>query len=221
MRVHFVFWLCISALLGGPALAENRLRLTGVPRIAPPAGAALMPAYAVTSTPFGWADFCSRPESKPDCDVPLLAARAVVMDARRWRSAGQINRFVNDAVQPMSDLENYGVEEYWGYPDNGRGDCEDYVLLKRRMLMQAGFPRQALLITVVRDEADEGHAVLTLRTTGGDYILDNKNDELKPWDRAPYRFVKRQSEENPNIWVSLRARAAPPVAAALTAASEK
>jgi predicted transglutaminase-like cysteine proteinase len=39
-------------------------------------------------------------------------------------------------------------------------DCEDYVLLKRRMLMQAGWPREALLVTVVRDKKGDGHAVL-------------------------------------------------------------
>jgi len=27
------------------------------------------------------------------------------------------------------------------------GDCEDYVLLKRKMLIDAGWPREALLIT--------------------------------------------------------------------------
>jgi hypothetical protein len=50
----------------------------------------------------------------------------------------------------------------WSYPDDGYGDCEDYVLLKRRMLTQSGWPREALLVTVVRNEKDEGHAVLTV-----------------------------------------------------------
>ena len=64
----------------------------------------------------------------------------------------------------MTDLEHWGVVERWNYPDDGYGDCEDYVLLKRRMLMQAGWPREALLITVVRDKKGDGHAVLTVKT---------------------------------------------------------
>ena len=53
------------------------------------------------------------------------------------------------------------------------GDCEDYVLLKRKMLMQAGWPRQALLITVVRDEQGDGHAVLTVKTDKGDIACEH------------------------------------------------
>ena len=74
----------------------------------------------------------------------------------------------------MTDLEHWGVVESWYYPDDGYGDCEDYVLLKRRMLMQAGWPREALLITVVRDKNGDGHAVLTVKTDKGEYILDNQ-----------------------------------------------
>ena len=223
MRVHSGLFALAAALFcaASPALAEHRLRTAAIPRAAPPAAAAPMQTFAITSTPFGWADFCSRPGMKVDCDVPLLPAVSAAMTARRWHAADQINRFVNDAIEPISDLENYGVEEYWGYPDNGKGDCEDYVLLKRRMLIQAGFPRQSLLITIVRDEADEGHAVLTLKTDAGDFILDNKTAALKAWSETPYLFVKRQSEENPNVWVALRTRGAPPLSAAVTSTADK
>jgi predicted transglutaminase-like cysteine proteinase len=77
------------------------------------------------------------------------------------------------------------------------------VLLKRRMLIQAGWPREALLITVVRDRKDEGHAVLTVKTDRGEYILDNQIEDLLPWFKTGYRFVKRQSQSDPNVWVSL------------------
>jgi predicted transglutaminase-like cysteine proteinase len=95
------------------------------------------------------------------------------------------------------------VVERWNYPDDGYGDCEDYVLLKRRMLMQAGWPREALLITVVRDKKGEGHAVLTVKTDRGEFILDNQEEEVLLWYETGYRFVKRQSQSNPNVWVSL------------------
>jgi predicted transglutaminase-like cysteine proteinase len=107
------------------------------------------------------------------------------------------------------------VVEKWSYPDDGYGDCEDYVLLKRRLLMQAGWPREALLITVVRDKRGDGHAVLTVRTNKGEFVLDNQNEKVLLWSDTGYRFVKRQSQESPNIWVSLGT----PPSAAVTVAS--
>ena len=67
--------------------------------------------------------------------------------------------------------------------------------------MEKGFPRQALLMTIVRDHNDQGHAILTVKTNSGDFILDNLTDEIKPWEATGYRFVKRQSQEDPNVWV--------------------
>jgi predicted transglutaminase-like cysteine proteinase len=100
-------------------------------------------------------------------------------------------------------MEHHGLVEKWSYPDDGYGDCEDYVLLKRRMLMEAGWPREALLITVVRDRKGDGHAVLTVKTDQGEFILDNQNEDIVLWSEAGYRFVKRQSQSDPNAWVSL------------------
>jgi predicted transglutaminase-like cysteine proteinase len=77
------------------------------------------------------------------------------------------------------------------------------VLLKRKMLVQAGWPREALLITVVRDKRGDGHAILTVKTDRGEYILDNQNDQILLWSETGYRFVKRQSQADPNVWVSL------------------
>ena len=69
--------------------------------------------------------------------------------------------------------------------------------------MERGWPASALLITVVRDERGEGHAVLTARTMQGDFILDNKTDEIRVWHRTRYDFIMRQSYLNPRIWMSL------------------
>ena len=115
----------------------------------------------------------------------------------------RINKWVNEAIKPLTDLDHWGLIEVWAYPDDGYGDCEDYVLLKRRMLIESGWPREALLVTVVRDSKGEGHAVLTVTTNKGDYILDNQNEDILLWFETGYRFVKRQSQSNPNVWVSL------------------
>jgi predicted transglutaminase-like cysteine proteinase len=115
----------------------------------------------------------------------------------------KVNNWVNDHIKPISDLEHWGVVDQWDYPSDGKGDCEDYVLLKRRMLMQAGWPREALLITVVRDNKGDGHAVLAVETDRGEFILDNQESEILPWNKTGYRYVKRQSQSDPNVWVML------------------
>ena len=134
-----------------------------------------------------------------------------MLTTKAWKDLVRINKWVNDTVKPITDLEHWGVVERWNYPDDGYGDCEDYVLLKRRMLMQAGWPRQALLITVVRDKRGDGHAVLTVKTDKGEFILDNQNEDVLLWSDTGYRFVKRQSQTDPNIWLALGdPRPAPP-----------
>ncbi len=110
---------------------------------------------------------------------------------------------MNRAIEPITDMDHWGVAERWNYPTDGKGDCEDYVLEKRKRLIDAGWPRQALLVTVVRDKKGDGHAVLLVRTDRGDFILDNQEAKVKIWTDTGYRFVKRQSAENPNRWVSL------------------
>jgi predicted transglutaminase-like cysteine proteinase len=94
---------------------------------------------------------------------------------------------------------------WWTYPDDGKGNCNDYVLIKRKLLIEAGWPKAALLMTVVVDHHGDGHLILMVRTHRGDLILDNMRQEILPWDRTAYRFVKRQSAFDPNAWVSIQA----------------
>ena len=154
-----------------------------------------------TRPPIGWVQFC---EARPwECNVQRVQPRDVQFTAQAKRELERINRFVNERIKPITDLEHYGVVEKWTYPEDGYGDCEDYVLLKRRMLMQLGWPRSALLITVVRDKKGEGHSVLTVRTDKGEFVLDNQVEEVLPWAETGYRYIKRQAQHDPNLWVSL------------------
>jgi predicted transglutaminase-like cysteine proteinase len=155
----------------------------------------------VARAPIGWVEFCA---SNPgECATIPSAPRDVVLTAKAFKDLASVNRYVNESIKPMTDLKHWGTIEKWSYPDDGYGDCEDYVLLKRRLLIRAGWPREALLITVVRDRKDEGHAVLTVKTDRGEFILDNQADGILPWFETGYRFVKRQSQKDPNVWVSL------------------
>jgi predicted transglutaminase-like cysteine proteinase len=154
-----------------------------------------------TRAPIGWTDFCA--QLPRECDGRPLEARDVVLSHKAWNDLVRINKWVNETIKPVTDMDHWGVVERWSYPDDGYGDCEDYVLLKRRMLMQAGWPRQALLITVVRDRKGEGHAVLTVKTDKGEFILDNQEDQILLWSESTYHFLKRQSQADQNVWVSL------------------
>jgi predicted transglutaminase-like cysteine proteinase len=160
-----------------------------------------------TSIPYGWLDFCQR--YKGECVGAELPAADVNLTDKSMREIQQVNSMVNHAVEAISDMDHWGVVDRWDYPADGKGDCEDYALMKRKILIERGFPRQALLMTVVRDENNEGHAILTVKTNGGEFILDNLSDEVKPVDRIAYRLVKRQSQQDPNVWVALGPTAAP------------
>jgi predicted transglutaminase-like cysteine proteinase len=178
-----------ATLLGGAAAQAGPERLVHVK------------VSDYTRAPIGWVELCS--VSPTECSAGASTPRDVVMTTKVWKDLVRVNKWVNDTIKPMTDLEHWGVVERWSYPDDGYGDCEDYVLLKRRMLIQAGWPREALLITVVRDKKDEGHAVLTVKTDKGDYILDNQNEDVLLWYETGYRFVKRQAQSDANTWVSL------------------
>jgi predicted transglutaminase-like cysteine proteinase len=154
----------------------------------------------ITQPPPGWVEFCAR--QPRECATPTTAPRELALSSQLWIDLVRVNKWVNETIKPLTDLEHWGVER-WSYPDDGYGDCEDYVLLKRHMLIRLGLPREALLVTVVRDERDEGHAVLTVITDKGDYVLDNQDKDILLWSETGYSFVKRQSQSNPNVWVAL------------------
>jgi predicted transglutaminase-like cysteine proteinase len=155
----------------------------------------------VTRPPAGWVEFCARQPG--ECAGTNVASRIPAFSPEVWKDLVRVNKWVNETIKPLTDPEHWGVADRWSYPDDGYGDCEDYVLLKRRMLIQSGWPRAALLVTVVRDKTDKGHAVLTVTTDRGDYVLDNQKEDILLWSETGYRFIKRQSQSNPNVWVSL------------------
>lgn len=152
-----------------------------------------------TNAPVGYVDFCKH--FHDEC-VSHGAEAPEVLTEVRWGELQEINTFVNHTVIPATDLEYYHSEEVWTIPET-HGDCEDYVLLKRKWLIERGWPTGALLVTVVFDEVGDGHAVLMARTNAGDFVLDNKTDEINIWYSTAYRYVKRQSVADPNRWVSV------------------
>ncbi len=150
-----------------------------------------------TTQPIGHYEYCKI--NTDDCSQRSSSTRPVKMTRERWDELVAINDQANQAITPVTDLELYNVEEYWTLPER-YGDCEDYVLLKRLMLMKQGWPASSLLVTVVRQSNGDGHAVLTVRTDRADYVLDNLETKVKQWDQTEYQYLKRQSASNPGRW---------------------
>ena len=193
----FALTIFAAAALPPSSISADQIRLTAGQDY----NGRTMRIYGPTDPPYAFWRLCE--------EYPAECARRRSVDARfeatavRMSELDAVNRHVNSTIQPVTDLELYGVSDYWTLPKPGKGDCEDYALLKRKLLIEAGWPPSALLMTVVRDERMEGHAILTARTQQGDFILDNKTDEIKLWSRTNYRFVMRQSFIDPKSWVAL------------------
>ncbi len=157
-----------------------------------------------------WTAMCARmPE---ECAVDTREPAVIPLNTALWRTLTSVNRRVNGRIKPITDQAHWGVVDRWDYPDDGFGDCEDYQLLKRRMLVERGLPKRALRMTVVIDEIGEGHAVLMVRTDRGDFILDYKTNAVLSWRRTGYAYIKREGQDGER-WVSLNGGASPTVTA--------
>lgn len=150
--------------------------------------------------PYAWSDLCRR--SPAECRVDLREADRVEMTPKLWKTILAVNSRVNREIEAVTDEEHWGVVDRWDLPEDGKGDCEDFALLKRKRLAEAGVPRRAMPMTVVIDEENAGHAVLMIRTDRGDFILDNKRNAVLPWSQTGYVYVKRESQLRTG-WTSL------------------
>lgn len=189
-------WKRLIATLGfmvvghfGSAIADSRTDL-----------AHLHPGQR-SAPPIGWMQFCR--EVPGECGTPQASAKPMTVSEARWRELVEVNLHFNRSIIAMTDQVQYGVMEHWTYAKTGKGDCEDYVLEKRRELVRRGWPASTLLITVVLDKEGNGHAVLTVVTDRGEFVLDNQTDQILPWSKSELTFIKRQSPTDPNAWIEL------------------
>jgi predicted transglutaminase-like cysteine proteinase len=165
------------------------------------------------SSPIGHFEFCKK--YREECARIAEPSGPAALSEAAWAAVRQINDRINSEITPKTDLELFGKDELWTFPKDA-GDCEDYALLKRRILIEEqGFSPSNVLLTVVKRRNGEGHAILTLRTTEGDFVLDNLHPAVRPWDAAKgYKFIKRQSSENAAAWVSIGVPGPAPVLSA-------
>jgi len=158
----------------------------------------------------GWVRFCEHNPS--ECAVDPDEPAAIELTTKVWQTLNRINQQVNAAIKARTDNDHWGVDDIWDFAEDGYGDCEDYQLVKRRRLVEAGIPRRAMRMTVVIDEEGAGHAVMMVRTTRGDFILDNKRNAILPWHKTGYIYIKREGDES-STWASLGGRTSPTVTA--------
>ncbi len=106
----------------------------------------------------------------------------------------RVNSHVNRSIKPKAD----DGADVWSASASA-GDCEDYVLAKRRALIKAGVPANALRIAHVKTRRGEGHAILVVKTSGRDLVLDNLTQTIRPLSQTGYRIVSMQGA-NPRQW---------------------
>lgn len=177
-------------------------------------GATAMTESGFTASYNGFRIFC---ESYPDqCEADGKAA-VVALDEQKARDLVEVNSEVNGRIVPDRhgrDFDHWNL--YTSY-----GHCNEYVIQKRKALIDRGWPAGALALSVVHTRYDEGnvlHLVLSVRTDKGDLVLDNLRSSIVPWNRTGYGFVMRQSTVHPKLWVRVvrpdEARAMERIAAA-------
>jgi len=181
-----------TAVLAGQTLAQKVAAVPAASELAAsPRHANPIPA---------WTEFCKRYPT--ECTVDASQPAIITLMATTWNTILEVNRRVNKSVRSLPDRDHWGVTDRWDLAEDGSGDCEDFQLLKRKLLAEAGLPRRAMRMTVVIDEVDDGHAVLMIRTDRGDFILDNKTNAVLPWSKTGYIFVKHEGQDG-TAWVSL------------------
>ncbi|MEQ8267920.1 MAG: transglutaminase-like cysteine peptidase [Parvibaculum sp.] len=166
--------------------------------------AAAMPVGQQVMAPYGYIGFCVR--NPDECAGGTDAPKDTALTPEAWTQLNNVNTYVNNAVPQITDYALYDRAEWWAYPDANGGDCEDFALMKRKLLIERGWAPENLLVSVVREWNGDGHAVLVVKTDRGEFVLDNKNWEIVAWQDAPYQWIKRQSRERPFIWVNLDSR---------------
>jgi len=120
----------------------------------------------------------------------------------------QVNDHVNRRTMSRSDQQIFGVPDYWALPFANRagpmGDCEDFALQKRQLLIEQKIAPSALSIAIVKIGADNIHAVLLVDTDDGLFVLDSLSPRIIEARAARYEWLEHQVSGEAFHWVSGR-----------------
>ncbi|MGA2291570.1 transglutaminase-like cysteine peptidase [Bradyrhizobium sp.] len=158
-----------------------------------------------TLAPMAYTQFCLRYPG--ECRTrKIFRGGPIRLSADRRGELARVNAAVNASIVPEPNLQGLAGEVWLIGPD--RGDCNDYAVTKRHELMARGWPARALLLSEVVTTWGEHHLVLVVRTSEGDLVLDSLTGRIKPWLRAPYRWVRMQMPGVARLWTTINSRAA-------------
>lgn len=147
-----------------------------------------------------WADFCSR--NQVDCvAIPSLETPAYTKQLKQ--TLIDVNSSVYWKNGYKTDQENFGKKEYWTYPKDNFGDCEDFALLKRKLLAQKGVPLSAMSLARVKEPgAKMAHIVLIVYTDKETFVLDSSFPELRSMKDTmkKYKMIAVQDRVNHAKW---------------------
>ncbi len=158
--------------------------------MASPASGQTKPSITISgNAPLAYQIFCMRHPAQ--CQTDSLAK--VVSTNRVMALLKSVNLSVNRAIRYTNDRG-----DVWSV-NVASGDCEDYALTKRWRLIRAGLPAGALRMAIAYTEKGEGHAILVVRTTAGELVLDNRRNTIIPRNHIGYRMVSMASSD-PRVW---------------------
>jgi predicted transglutaminase-like cysteine proteinase len=154
-----------------------------------------IPVRQAMPAPHGFQDVCAR------YGWACARGSGIGMNADNMLAvAKSVNSHINRTTRQISDQKQFGAEDFWTLPTARGGDCEDFVLLKKKTLIGKGIPANRLLIATVLDRSRTPHAVLVLRTDRGDFVLDSVKSQVKRWQQTGYTFLRMQNPKAPSRW---------------------
>ena len=172
---------CTPSAVAPPMVASNK---------------AFMAEKGRTLAPFPHVAFCLK---YPDQCEDKGGGAVVTLDAKNQAMIDGVNSAINSAIVSREDPARTGTWEI----NPPAGDCNDYAVSKRSELIEGGLPERAVRLAIGMTPEGIGHTVVVIRTTNGDMVIDNRNYDIKRWDRTDLAWLKVQSSANPKLWDSL------------------
>jgi predicted transglutaminase-like cysteine proteinase len=203
MRIISKWIVAIAAIAAVGSYQGAKAAMVGMPRALGPMVKRIS-FRDYTLPPMAYTQFCIRYADQ--CRQTRMQFRGgpVRLTSERWEELDEVNRSVNASIIPEANTEGLAGEKWLIGPSHG--DCNDYAVSKRAELLDRGWPARTLLLSEVVTSWGEHHLILVVRTSAGDVILDNLTPQIRPWSRAPYRWVRMQTPKNPNFWATLDSR---------------
>lgn len=129
----------------------------------------------------------------------LFRGGPIRLDDRLENQLVRINLEVNRSILPQPNRGGVLNERWLVAP--ARGDCNDYAVTKQHRLLALGWPQRALLLAEVALPSGEHHLVVVVRTSRGNFVLDNLAKAPRRLADTNYRWIRAQSTSNPRMWL--------------------